>query len=78
MGGHPAIAMMQRHQQRIRARGDTDAVRRLAERHPIRICENARELAPALPIVVLSADDRPETVLGAIDRGADGGVRRMK
>ena len=34
-----------------------------------------RELAPALPIVVLSADDRPETVLGAIDRGAAGPSR---
>lgn len=34
--------------------------------------ERLREIAPSLPIVVLSADDRPETVLGAIDRGAAG------
>lgn len=34
--------------------------------------ERLREAAPAVAIVVLSADDRPETVLGAIDRGAAG------
>lgn len=34
--------------------------------------ERLRDMAPSLPIVVLSADDRPETVLGAIDRGAAG------
>jgi DNA-binding NarL/FixJ family response regulator len=34
--------------------------------------ERLREAAPAVPIVVLSADDRPETVLAAIDRGAAG------
>ena len=34
--------------------------------------ERLREAAPAVPIVVLSADDRPETVPPAIDRGAAG------
>jgi DNA-binding NarL/FixJ family response regulator len=34
--------------------------------------EQLREAAPTVAIVVLSADDRPETVLGAIDRGAAG------
>lgn len=34
--------------------------------------ERLREAAPAVAIVVLSADDRPDTVLGAIDRGAAG------
>lgn len=34
--------------------------------------EQLREAAPAVAIVVLSADDRAETVLGAIDRGAAG------
>lgn len=34
--------------------------------------ERLREAAPAARIVVLSADERPETVLGAIDRGAAG------
>jgi DNA-binding NarL/FixJ family response regulator len=34
--------------------------------------ERLRDAAPAVAIVVLSADERPETVLGAIDRGAAG------
>lgn len=34
--------------------------------------ERLREAAPQLPLVVMSADDRPETVLAAIDRGAAG------
>lgn len=34
--------------------------------------ERLREQAPSVPIVVLSADDRPQTVLGAIERGAAG------
>jgi DNA-binding NarL/FixJ family response regulator len=34
--------------------------------------QRLRDAAPAVAIVVLSADDRPETVLGAIDRGAAG------
>lgn len=31
-----------------------------------------RELAPQVPVVVLSADDRPETIIAAIDAGASG------
>lgn len=31
-----------------------------------------RELAPHLPVVVLSADDRPATIVAAIDQGASG------
>lgn len=31
-----------------------------------------REAAPQLPVVVMSADDRPETILGAIEQGAAG------
>lgn len=44
----------------------------LPDSHGLDGIERLREMAPALPIVVLSADDRPETVLGAIDRGAAG------
>jgi DNA-binding NarL/FixJ family response regulator len=44
----------------------------LPDSHGLEGIERLREMAPALPIVVLSADDRPETVLGAIDRGAAG------
>ncbi len=44
----------------------------LPDSHGLDGIARLRELAPALPIVVLSADDRPETVLGAIDRGAAG------
>ncbi|WP_290872686.1 response regulator transcription factor [Aquabacterium sp.] len=31
-----------------------------------------RELAPHVPVVVLSADDRPDTIISAIDAGASG------
>jgi DNA-binding NarL/FixJ family response regulator len=31
-----------------------------------------RELAPGVPVVVLSADDRPDTIISAIDAGASG------
>jgi len=31
-----------------------------------------RELAPLVPVVVLSADDRPDTIISAIDAGASG------
>ncbi len=44
----------------------------LPDSHGLDGIARLRELAPALPIVVLSADDRPETVLGALDRGAAG------
>lgn len=38
--------------------------------------QRLREAAPAVAIVVLSADDRPETVLDAIDRGAAGFISK--
>ena len=38
--------------------------------------QRLREAAPTVAIVVLSADDRPETVLGAIDRGAAGFISK--
>jgi DNA-binding NarL/FixJ family response regulator len=34
--------------------------------------QRVREAAPQLPVVVMSADDRPETILGAIEQGASG------
>lgn len=34
--------------------------------------DRVREVAPQARVIVLSADDRPETVLSAIDRGAAG------
>lgn len=44
----------------------------LADRQGLGTLTEWRELAPHLPVVVLSADDRPATILAAIDQGAAG------
>ena len=44
----------------------------LADRKGLGTLAEWRELAPQLPVVVLSADDRPGTILAAIDQGASG------
>jgi len=44
----------------------------LADRQGLGTLTEWRELAPHLPVVVLSADDRPGTILSAIDQGASG------
>lgn len=44
----------------------------LADRQGLGTLTEWRELAPQLPVVVLSADDRPGTILAAIDQGASG------
>ncbi|MFN3885599.1 MAG: LuxR C-terminal-related transcriptional regulator [Aquabacterium sp.] len=40
--------------------------------HGVRTLERWRALAPDIPVVVLSADDRPDTIISAIDAGASG------
>lgn len=44
----------------------------LADRQGLSTLTEWRELAPHLPVVVLSADDRPATIVAAIDQGAAG------
>lgn len=44
----------------------------LADRQGLGTLTQWRELAPHLPVVVLSADDRPSTIVAAIDQGASG------
>ncbi len=44
----------------------------LADRQGLGTLSEWRELAPQLPVVVLSADDRPGTIVAAIDLGASG------
>lgn len=44
----------------------------LADRQGLGTLTEWRDLAPNLPVVVLSADDRPGTILAAIDQGASG------
>ena len=44
----------------------------LADRQGLGTLTQWRELAPHLPVVVLSADDRPGTIVAAIDQGASG------
>lgn len=44
----------------------------LADRQGLDTLTQWRELAPHLPVVVLSADDRPGTIVAAIDQGASG------
>jgi len=44
----------------------------LADRQGLDTLSEWREQAPNLPVVVLSADDRPATILAAIDQGASG------
>jgi DNA-binding NarL/FixJ family response regulator len=44
----------------------------LADRQGLGTLTEWRALAPHLPVVVLSADDRPGTILAAIDQGASG------
>lgn len=44
----------------------------LADRQGLGTLTEWRDLAPQLPVVVLSADDRPGTILAAIDQGASG------
>jgi DNA-binding NarL/FixJ family response regulator len=44
----------------------------LTDRQGLGTLSEWRELAPQLPVVVLSADDRPGTIVAAIDRGASG------
>lgn len=44
----------------------------LADRQGLGTLTEWRALAPQLPVVVLSADDRPGTIVAAIDRGASG------
>lgn len=44
----------------------------LADRQGLGTLTEWRELAPQLPVVVLSADDRPGTIVAAIDQGASG------
>lgn len=40
--------------------------------HGVRTLERWRAMAPHIPVVVLSADDRPDTIISAIDAGASG------
>lgn len=44
----------------------------LSDRQGLGTLVRWREQAPLLPVVVLSADDRPATILSAIDHGASG------
>lgn len=44
----------------------------LADRQGLGTLDRWREMAPHVPVVVLSADDRPHTIVSAIDRGASG------
>ena len=44
----------------------------LADRQGLDTLEQWRAIAPDVPVVVLSADDRPATIVSAIDRGAAG------
>ena len=44
----------------------------LADRQGLGTLTEWRELVPQLPVVVLSADDRPGTIVAAIDQGASG------
>ncbi len=44
----------------------------LVDRQGLGTLSEWRELAPQWPVVVLSADDRPGTILAAIDQGASG------
>ncbi len=44
----------------------------LGERQGLDTLQQWRQMAPSVPVVVLSADDRPLTILSAIDRGAAG------
>jgi len=44
----------------------------LADRQGLGTLSEWREMAPHLPVVVLSADDRPGTIVAAIDLGASG------
>lgn len=44
----------------------------LADRQGLNTLTEWRDLAPHLPVVVLSADDRPGTIVAAIDQGASG------
>lgn len=44
----------------------------LADRQGLDTLQQWRTIAPDVPVVVLSADDRPATIVSAIDRGAAG------
>lgn len=44
----------------------------LGDRQGLDTLEQWRAIAPDVPVVVLSADDRPATIVSAIDRGAAG------
>lgn len=44
----------------------------LSDRQGLGTLSEWRELVPHLPVVVLSADDRPATIVAAIDQGASG------
>lgn len=44
----------------------------LADRQGLSNLDDLRAMAPCVPVVVLSADDRPATIMAAIDRGAAG------
>ncbi|MBH1988072.1 MAG: response regulator transcription factor [Burkholderiales bacterium] len=44
----------------------------LADRQGLGTLDQWRAMAPHVPVVVLSADDRPHTIVSAIDRGASG------
>ncbi|MCH8178997.1 MAG: response regulator transcription factor [Proteobacteria bacterium] len=44
----------------------------LGERQGLDTLQQWRQIAPDVPVVVLSADDRPATIVSAIDRGASG------
>jgi len=67
-GLQEALALLERHV-------DVDLVLLdlgLADRQGLGTLTEWRELAPHLPVVVLSADDRAGTILAAIDQGASG------
>ncbi|MGE5452898.1 MAG: LuxR C-terminal-related transcriptional regulator [Acidobacteriota bacterium] len=44
----------------------------LSEHQGLQTLDSWRAMAPQIPVVVLSADDRPEVVMAAIDGGASG------
>lgn len=44
----------------------------LSDQQGLSTLDRWRQLAPQVPVVVLSADDRPHVILAAIDRGAAG------
>jgi len=44
----------------------------LADRQGLDTLQQWRDMAPDVPVIVLSADDRAETIVSAIDRGASG------